>query len=141
MSSYKETDKIRKEYHEWLKSRVNMVRKDTSLTDKRIFVLLDALLVEIDHMGNDFLERIKKLAEQTNSLWTYTSAMGNAVISLTKKVEYIGPVTKRLSQLEEKQQDLLTMKKRLIHMFNKKLNRYEIESSNKRSELIKTYLV
>jgi hypothetical protein len=54
-------DKLRKDYHAWLKTRINMVRGDTAATDKRIFTLTEALMTEIDFLSNDLSDRAKNI--------------------------------------------------------------------------------
>jgi hypothetical protein len=110
---YEGMDKLRKDYHEWLKTRINMVRADTVATDKRIFTITEALLTEIDFLSNDLSNRTKTLLGQTNFLWNYTRIMGDTLLFLAKKIEKIEPVTDQINKFEEQIQTLLTMKQQI----------------------------
>jgi carbonic anhydrase len=110
---YEGMDKLRKDYHAWLKTRINMVRADTAATDRRIFTLTEAFMTEIDFLSNDLSDRTKTLLEQTNFLWTYTRIMGDTLLFLAKKIEKIEPVTDQINKFEEQLQVLFSMKDQL----------------------------
>lgn len=112
MTSYEEMDKLRKDYHDWLKERIHMVQTDTPIVDKRIFTLVDALLGEIDFLSIDFSDRTKTLLEQTNFLWAYTRILSD-VVFLGKKIERIEPVTEQVKKFEEEMNGLLSMKEQI----------------------------
>jgi gas vesicle protein len=100
-----------KVFHEWLKTRLNMVKNSTELSDKRVFALTEALMTEIDFLSNDLSDRTKTLLGQTNFLWTFIRTMGDAVVSIAKEVEHIKPMAEQIKKFQ--QQDVLSIKEQI----------------------------
>jgi len=108
---YEGMDNSRKDFHEWLKARFNMVKNSTEISDKRIFTLTEALITEIDFVSNDLSDRTKTLLGQTNFLWNYTRILGDALVFLAKKIEKIEP--DQINKFEKQLQELLSMKEQI----------------------------
>lgn len=137
MTPYEENDKVRKDYHDWLKSRIDMVRNDSHQVDKRIFTLVDALLNEVNFLSTDFSDRTKTLLEQTNFLWTYTRVMGDAVIFLTKKAKEIEPLADQLKKVEDQQKSILSMKENIDSQVKKRAEEIQRQIEEQKTKINK----